>query len=193
MDSIILNGWQSWTPCKGQFLQIKRPCDFSPQDVTSWNLSPTAHLKKSIKGWCSWYAYGFNISEKKITDNALHLNGFWPGEDKYVLIDGGWTKDGDWGSSDLTKFPHGMKFISDQIRKIGLKPGIWISPFLADPYSELVKNHSEYFVKKSEHFVDGFRISPIQFPFIGQKYILDLEKPEVLTYLKECIHRIVVD
>jgi alpha-galactosidase len=190
---LIISGWQSWTPCKIQSLQISRPCDFSPQKVKSWNLVPASRLKKPVKGWCSWYAYGFNISEKKIIDNAICLKKLWPGEDKYVLIDGGWTKDGDWENADTVKFPKGMKYMATQIKKIGLRPGIWISPFLADPNSEIVNKHPEYFIKKDGQFINGFNLFPFQFPFINQKYILDLEKPEVLAYLRECIHKIIVD
>jgi alpha-galactosidase len=193
MNLIKLKGWQSWTPCIKQLFQFRRPCDYSPQGISTWNLITTTSLKKPTKGWCSWYAYGFNISERKILDNALKLKSFWPDENKYVLIDGGWTIDGDWESSDPNKFPHGMKFMSDEIARLNLKPGIWISPFLADPNSDLVQKHPDYFIKQNDKFVNGFRLFPFPIPFVSQKYILDLEKPETLAYLEACLHKIIVD
>jgi alpha-galactosidase len=193
MTKVKLKGWQSWTPVKKQSLQIARPCDYSPQGITSWDLKHTLNLKQPIKGWCSWYAYGFNISERNILDNAIELKKYWPNENKYVLIDGGWAEDGDWQQGDLEKFPHGMESLSNKVRKMGLKPGIWVSPFLADPKSNLVKDHPDYFVRQNGKFIDGFRVFPFRVPFMSQKYILDLEKPEVLTYLKSCIQTIVVN
>lgn len=191
MNKINLPGWQSWSPCKKTLLKIPKYF-YSPHRIEKWSLEPSIKLKKPIKGWCSWYALGSNINEKNISNNSKELIKYFPGnKDRYVIIDDGWTKNGDWDMCDLEKFPNGMKFIASKIKGLGLKPGIWIAPFWADPKSKLAENHQEYFVRSGKNYVEGFPLLPFNIPFIKFRLILDLEKSEVNKMIKDHIKNIV--
>lgn len=180
---IIIPGWQSWTPTKKPF--IRRQGDFSPHGIDSWKLEPSENLKKPVKGWCSWSAFGQNISEKKISDNAEKL------KEGYVLIDDGWTLQGDWKDTNPKKFPNGMKFLATKIKSLGLKPGLHLAPFIADPKSKLAKTHPDYFVKVGRKNIEGFNLFPFKVPFVRLRYVLDMEKPEVYKYIQGCVENIV--
>ena len=83
---------------------------YSPHGINHWLIEKQESPKKPIKGWCSWYAYGENISEEKILLNAIKINDFFSGSDKkYTLVDDGWTKCGDWKTYSSKRFPKGMK------------------------------------------------------------------------------------
>jgi len=123
-------------------------------------------------GWCSWYYYGPDISEEIILENAKLLKERNIPVD-YVQIDDGWFDyRGDWNAND--KFPHGMKYIADEIKKTGFKPGIWITPLTADDSSVLFKNNPDIFVKERDSD-KIFGTNSIDFSTEkAQKYLYDL-------------------
>ena len=93
------------------------------------------------KGWSSWNAYSVNISEDCILDNAREIKSL--GLDKlgydFVNIDDGFFAGRDeFGNIivDTDKFPNGMRFVCDEIRGLGLRPGI---------YSDAGKNTCSYY------------------------------------------------
>lgn len=74
-------------------------------------------------GYTSWYNYFTKIDEKIILRD---LEGLARSDkiDIFQIDDGHQTKVGDWLSTDKKKFPHGMKFIADEIHKSGYKAGL---------------------------------------------------------------------
>ncbi|OGV63334.1 MAG: hypothetical protein A3K19_21840 [Lentisphaerae bacterium RIFOXYB12_FULL_65_16] len=91
-------------------------------------------------GWMTWYAVKFNASEKMVLDNArwqaAHLA---PYGANCIWVDWEWyhskldTKvpelpDINTFCPDPRRYPNGMKHVSDEIRKLGLVPAIWIGP-----------------------------------------------------------------
>ncbi len=109
-------------------------------------------------GWLSWYCYYCDFDEAKtlaITDFAVeHFKkyGF-----EYVQLET-WEKNSDrlpvclyynsleW---DEAKFPHGMKWISDQIHERGLKSGLWIVPLGTGEEKDYLEN-KEIFLQNDE-------------------------------------------
>ena len=73
---------------------------------------------------CSWYYYYTSISEKIILDNLREIkNKSLPIE--FFQIDDGYQKEiGEWLVPN-SKFPAGMQFLADEIKKVGLKPDSW--------------------------------------------------------------------
>ena len=192
MKKYNIPGWQSWSPYKTPFFKFPSYL-YSPHGVDHWLIEKKNNQKQSIKGWCSWYAYGENINEEKILQNAIKIKDFFSNSnEKYVLIDDGWTKCGDWKISSATKLPKGMKNLSQKIKNMGLKPGLWIAPFWVDPKSNFANKHPEWIVK-TKRFVEGFPILPFSIPFFKFIYIVDMENPKVISYLKSCIKVIVED
>lgn len=87
-------------------------------------------------GWNSWGGggsnggYGQNISEGLILTNLdfMAVN-FKPFGQEYFQVDDGWeTADGDW-DTNMSRFPHGLAWLADQISSRGFLPGLWMAPF----------------------------------------------------------------
>lgn len=87
-------------------------------------------------GWMTWYAVKFDASEEKVLKNAK-----WMSENlkkfgaNCVWVDWEWghkdmsgsRSDGtDIFNPDINKYPHGLKYVSDKIREMGLIPSLWI-------------------------------------------------------------------
>lgn len=129
-------------------------------------------LSPAYSGWCSWYYYGSNISEDVIIENmtALKNNGVMV---DVIQIDDGWSVSrGEWQAN--SKFPHGMKWLAERIKKEGYIPGIWVSPLTADENSEFFKNNKDIFVKdRCSDEVYGYRSIDMSTQK-AQKYLYDL-------------------
>ena len=190
---ISLNGWQSWSNC-GKVLFKGIPANrFSPfgKDNDSAAVLNQPGVKLPVNGWCSWSAFGININEEIILSHAK-----WIANHKkevpldYVLIDDGWAHWGDWLSPERKKFPQELKFISGKIKNLGLKPGLWIAPFLVHPKSVLAKEHPEYLIKdKKGNLVNGLIFH--RFFSSRKRWILDIRKQEARTYIERVLRVII--
>jgi alpha-galactosidase len=102
-------------------------------------------------GWCSWYYYYADLREENILENlrylAKHRNRY-PYE--YVQIDDGYQLHwGDWLSPG-SKFPHDMAWISQQIKELGFKPGIWVAPLIMSAQSNLFRDHPDWALRRHD-------------------------------------------
>lgn len=96
--------------------------------------------------WCSWYAYYENITEEQLTKDIDALRGL-PFD--VVQVDDGWeTRVGDWEAND--KFPSGMRDLAERIRGAGLRPGLWIAPFIVLPDSRTAREHPELLLREED-------------------------------------------
>ena len=131
-------------------------------------------------GWCSWYYYWQGVSEAAVLANLAELQRRrteLPME--YVQIDDGWQAEiGDWLTVN-EKFPHGLKWLVEQIHGAGFNAGLWLAPFLMGEKSRLWQEHPEWAVQ--------FRPGK---PFVAMQnwgqdcYALDLTRPELIEWLK---------
>ncbi|MCD6368340.1 MAG: alpha-galactosidase [Thermoproteales archaeon] len=141
-------------------------------------------------GWCSWYEYYLNISEEEILKNIdLAARLFGKVDGAFFQIDDGWEQTiGEWEPNE--KFPHGMKWLADRIKEKGLKPGLWLAPFIVSHESTIYKNHPDWLVKDS-------KTNEPKVAFTGwgnlKIYALDLTHPEVLNWLHKLFKKIVED
>ncbi len=136
---------------------------------------PTA---KPMTGWTSWYNYYQNISESIILKNLYSLKKSNKNINIIQIDDGYQTYVGDWLEIDHTKFPNGMKTVSDKIHQEGYKSGLWLAPFVCETNSNLFKNHQDWILKdKSGNLVlAGSNWSRF--------YALNLELDEVKQYIR---------
>ncbi len=78
-------------------------------------------------GWCSWYYYGKNITEKDVIANtdwiSQNLKKFGL---EYIQLDDGY-QDETWLKWNKN-FPRGGKWLAQYIKSRGLKPGLWLLP-----------------------------------------------------------------
>lgn len=127
-------------------------------------------------GWCSYYCLRpMNI--QGLVQNAYAMARRIP-ELKRIQIDGGYeAHNGDW----LVPRPSlgaDMKTICDAIRTSGMEAAGYISPYIAEIESNLLKEHPDWFVRDEEG-------KP--FNEIGRNrhwYMLDGSNPEAQNYLR---------
>src|SRR5579863_190746 len=141
-------------------------------------------------GWWSWTAYYFGISEGAALTNvqflAAQLRDF--GYNFFHIDEGYQYARADYTSPVAYKFPHGIKKLEDQIRGLGLTPGIWTAPFEVSERSSVYANHKDWLV----HNANG---QPIHAGFVTEHpdtnadldplYVLDATNPAAQQYLRD--------
>lgn len=132
-------------------------------------------------GWCSWYCYGPDVTQKDIMENMDGLSRRLP-EVKYIQIDDGFQPYmGDW----LEPNPAygSLAATLDAIRQKGFVPAIWLAPFIAEKHSKLFREHPDWFVQDSS----GRPLVSSSVGFGGWRnapwYVLDGTNPEAQVYL----------
>ncbi|HET7099465.1 MAG TPA: glycoside hydrolase family 36 protein [Patescibacteria group bacterium] len=195
LKNLLNTGWQSWSTKTIEKALFKLPTfNYSPIDINQTNLSEISipkFLKKPVTGWCSWYAYGWDINETKILKQAEWISKNKQLPLKYILIDGGWCTWGDWLDEDNRRFPNGLKTTVKKIKDLGLSAGIWVAPFLIHPRSNVAKNNPNWLVRKNGKLVDGLKLTPWNLPMKFKRWILDIKNPEVQEYLSKAIEYLV--
>lgn len=103
-----------------------------------------------VNGWCNWFYTLDHYSEDEILQNAAFAaNHLKPYGLEYIQIDEGYQKwHGNWEGN--ARFPHGMKWLAQKIKSYGLKPGIWISPFVVSDTASIIKQHPDWFLKNED-------------------------------------------
>jgi hypothetical protein len=164
----------------------KRLPFYSPLDKKKWPHAPA--------GWCSWYYYFSHVKEEDIVRNAQAIaRDYKPFGLEYCLIDAGWQVAGDgengapiggnWTDAN-EKFPHGMKWIADQIRASGLKPGLWLAVF-GNADEKFYSAHKNWFV----HEENGNAKLGTWFG----TYVADFSHPDVKKFLYDVYRRHTLD
>lgn len=106
---------------------------------------------------------------------------------EYYCIDAGWYTDenwwykvGEWQPSD-TRFPNGLKEVTDYIRKKGMIPGIWLEIEVMGTQCSMVKqaDPSWFFQRHGKLAVDRDR------------YQLDFRNQEVRVYTRSVVERLI--
>ena len=139
---------------------------------------------KAPTGWMSWNTYfdkagsDENLAEARI--GAKYLKPF--GLDIWSIES--WQDNSEWlPVSDFhhhenrcfaKQFPEGMKWLADEIRKLGFKPGIWMSLY-GEGDEAFYSAHKDLYL----HDKDGKPITN----WAG-RYMLDTTKPEALELMK---------
>ena len=81
-------------------------------------------------GWNSWNAFGLEINSKIVMDvaDSMVAKGMADAGYEYIVIDDGWQIARDTNGKimvDTSRFPEGIKFLSDYVHARGLKFGIY--------------------------------------------------------------------
>lgn len=87
-------------------------------------------------GWNSWDYYRWTVTEDEVMENAEFIahDPVLSKHVKKIIVDDGWQYAyGEWKANSY--FPHGMKWLAKNIKKLGFKPGLWICPTIAEPHS----------------------------------------------------------
>lgn len=139
-----------------------------------------------VKGYSSWYNHYQRINESRIRDD---LNGarriFDPGD--LFQIDDGWEPYvGDWEEPNRKKFPNGLQPIVREIHVKGFRAGLWLAPFVCEKKSDVFRNHPEWLLQyKGKPWKNG--------PNWSGHYTLDIDNPEVISYLRRVFEQVFDD
>ncbi len=120
--------------------------------------------------WGSWNDGIFRkISEDMLLEEARHLKENYPMVE-WIQVDDGYATnvppahglgvpyEGEAGI-DKKKFPKGMRHFTDEIRKLGLKPAIWIGGF-CPKHTPIFKEHPEWFIDYDYRVKDSAPLDP---------------------------------
>lgn len=187
LDTTDYFPWQSWSPPqKTSIGSVLYDC---PVDqIVPENTKPANFRKKGkITGWCSWYAFGGDINETNLLEQAEKIKARSL-DCQHFLIDDGWCGWGDWTMPDKKKFPHGFEDLIAKIKNKGFRIGLWMAPFLVSPQSQIYHNHKEWLVRdENGNLVEGLKFTLLDKHLPWKKYILDFSRSGVRKYILHCI------
>ena len=148
------------------------------------------------RGWCSWYHYFHAVTEDAMRANLGALRDL---RSEYsievVQLDDGYQAAlGDWDRTNA-KFPSGLKSLADAIRDEGFIAGIWTAPFIAARDSQLMREHSDWFIRHEETqeplraaYNPNWTASDDKYA-----YALDPSHPEYTVHLERLFKKLVDD
>jgi hypothetical protein len=137
--------------------------------------------KPPLVGWCSWYYTYRQVTEDEILRNARFIAAQLKdyGLDLIQSDDGFQRGFGDWEGNE--RFPHGMKWLADQIHQLGLRAGLWLAPYVIDRDTPVGRDHPEWMGQQTNGetklCVSGAATAPT--------YALEPTHPEGRTWLRD--------
>jgi alpha-galactosidase len=176
-----------WASFSFTDLRAKLPFKLYLQSVSREN---QVHEKVAAPvGWCSWYYYFQNVTEKDIYENLEELDRIRESIPlKLVQIDDGFEKSvGEWLEFSK-RFPNGVKPLAQEIEAKGFIPGLWLAPYIVEAHSGLIKQHPDWLLR------DRWG-RPANSGFVWNRLgkALDLTNPAAMTYTEEVIRTAVQD
>lgn len=109
-------------------------------------------------GWMTWYAVKFGACEEAVLENArLQRELFGDYGANTVWVDWEWyhaalsdehpSPDVDFFHPDPEKYPHGLAYVADGIRREGFIPSLWVGPTVEPTESGFMKEHPDCYFK----------------------------------------------
>ena len=134
--------------------------------------------RKKLFGYTSWYNHYQNIDEKLILEALDEADERF---DLFQIDDGFETFVGDWLDIDPVKFPRGLEPVVDRIHRKGMMAGIWLSPFVAERDSRLMREHPDWIAhdKNGDFIYSGCNWS--------SHAVLDINNPQVVDYIRRVL------
>ncbi|MCL2109208.1 MAG: alpha-galactosidase [Oscillospiraceae bacterium] len=125
----------------------------------------------------NWEATYFNFDTDKLLEIAKQAASAGI---EMLVMDDGWFGHRDSDNSSLgdwfvyeKKLRGGLKFLVDEVNKLGLKFGIWFEPEMVSPDSELFKKHPDW----------AIQIENREMTLSREQYVLDFSRQEVREYI----------
>lgn len=137
-------------------------------------------------GWTSWYNYYTGITEEIILKNLKGIKDNKIPIDVFQIDDGYQRAVGDWLSIN-GKFPRGMKYLAQEIKKAGFRPGLWLAPLVCEKKSVIYENHRDWLLKDSKGRAVKAGWNP---NWSGWFYALDIYNTEFREYLKKVFNTV---
>lgn len=146
----------------------------------------------NLMGWWSWSAYYGEITQGSVLTNARwlaqHMKSL--GYD-YLHIDSGYEyAPGEYMTANASRFPRGMRALTDEIRGLGLHVSLWTAPFFVGEHSWVYQNHKEWLVRNG-HDAPIRIIAGTREPHGQDTYVLDATHPGAQQYLSQTYRTLV--
>ncbi len=132
----------------------------------------------------NWEATYFDFDTDKLISIAKEASRL--GIEMLVMDDGWFGKRnsddnslGDWVVNE-NKLKGGLKYLVDEVNKLGMKFGIWMEPEMISPDSDLYRAHPDWAI----HIPGRKGVQS------RAQFVLDLSRPEVVDYTYEQVRRI---
>jgi len=132
----------------------------------------------------NWEATYFEFNTEKLIAIAKQASELGI---EMLVMDDGWFGNrcddnralGDWIVNE-EKLPGGLKYLVDEVNKLGMKFGIWFEPEMISPDSDLYRAHPDWAIA-----IPG-RVGTLS----RNQYVLDLTRREVLDYTYESVAKV---
>lgn len=125
----------------------------------------------------NWEATYFNFDTDKLIDIAKEASKLGI---EMLVMDDGWFGHRDSDNSSLgdwfvyeKKLKGGLKYLVDEVNKLGMKFGIWFEPEMISPDSELYKAHPDW----------AIQIKGRPLTLCREQYVLDYSRKEVRDHV----------
>ena len=132
----------------------------------------------------NWEATYFNFDTDKLIDIAKEASKLGI---EMLVMDDGWFGHRDADNSSLgdwfvyeKKLKGGLKYLVDEVNKLGMKFGIWFEPEMISPDSELYKAHPDWAIQ-----IQGRPLT-----LCREQYVLDYSRKEVRDYVYDMMKKI---
>lgn len=132
----------------------------------------------------NWEATYFDFNTEKLIAIAKQASELGI---EMLVMDDGWfghrnddnSSLGDWYVNE-SKIQGGLKYLVDEVNKLGMKFGIWFEPEMISPDSDLYRAHPDWAIA-----IPG-RVAGL----CRNQYVLDLSRPEIVDYAYEQVAQI---
>ena len=129
----------------------------------------------------NWEATYFDFDTDKLLAIAKEASALGI---EMLVMDDGWfgcrnddnTSLGDWQVNE-DKIKGGLKYLVDEVNKLGMKFGIWLEPEMISPDSNLYREHPDW----------AFAVPGRTGSLARNQYVLDLTRQEVRDYVYEMV------
>ena len=145
----------------------------------------------NMLGWWSWTAFYMKITEGNTFTNALwqaeHLKSL--GYDWFHFDFGYGYARADYAIPNASKFPHGMRPLTQRIQQLGLKIGIWTAPFEVGERSSVYENHKDWLVHNAKG--DPIPVTKDEEVPSERVFVLDTTNPGAQEFLRQTYRTLV--
>ncbi len=135
-------------------------------------------------GWWSWTAYYFGLNQGAAITTAEFLaeNLKEFGYNYYQIDEGYQYARGEYTTPDVNLFPRGLGYVGDEVRRRGLRFGVWTAPFEVSERAWVFQKHPDWLLHNSAgQLIHIGHVTDHNDPL----YVLDTTNPGAQNYLKQ--------
>ncbi|MBQ7780911.1 MAG: alpha-galactosidase [Lachnospiraceae bacterium] len=132
----------------------------------------------------NWEATYFDFNTEKLLDIAREASKLGI---EMLVMDDGWFGNrcddnralGDWFVNE-EKINGGLKYLVDEVNKLGMKFGIWFEPEMISPESDLYREHPDW----------AIRVPGRTAGLARNQLVLDMSRPEIQDYIFDLVAKV---